>query len=255
MNEIAKSAIIRGNLEPLRTFKNVPEISGNHKYDHKYEFLKQEKKWFGVCVHTTGSGVAARARRLGQTVTDVAKWVYSQTWMSCPHYFIDWLGDIYQVTDESLVPPHCGVSEVSRDMMLDGSWIDHVSSEGLKYWNERWLSLGFKSPQHLFPSHSANYSYLGIEMIPQEHNSFGTNGSFNDKQYSSLKTLLEDISMRHSINLIQKNRLVGHEDLSPFKRWDHGGGWDPGYLRGVKTFYWERLQTINVPLDAGPRFI
>jgi hypothetical protein len=35
--------------------------------------------------------------------------------------------------------------------------------------------------------------------------------------------------------------LVCHEDLSPLKRWDKGGGWDVGVLRAVPRLGWDEV--------------
>ena len=37
------------------------------------------------------------------------------------------------------------------------------------------------------------------------------------------------------------NRLVTHEDVQPFERWDAHGGWDPGILRAKPTYNWPLL--------------
>ncbi len=216
----------------LRTFKI-------RKDGTRYDFPKRGKKPFGVCVHTTGRGVPQRAKRLGQTPDQAGVWVYSQTWQNPPNYLIGSHGMVYRVTDDSLCPPHCGVDAWQRKAMLNGTWFDHVSADGLRLWRERWPKV--VSPAHLYPSTSANKDYLGIEMIPLLERRAEWGGLFTDGQYQSLSMLLSSISVKYGIEL-KGARLVGHEDLDPFDRWDGSGGWDPGWLRARPYFEWSRVQ-------------
>lgn len=200
-------------------------------------FPESKGHWFGICVHTTGRGVPNMAKRLNKTPGEIGVLIYSKLWQSCPHYLIDPTGMIHGITDEKLVAPHCGVKAWQRNQMLDGSWVDHVSSKALYFWNRRWLPR-FKSPQHLFPGESGNRAYIGIEMIPSLTLIDGS--FFNSIQYDTLSALISDIRIRHNMN-DDKNKLVGHEDLQPYERWDNDGGWDPGALRQDPYFFWDRL--------------
>lgn len=222
------------------------------------DFARQENPWYGVLFHTTGSGVLELAKNRSWSTVDAALWTYGQEWSSCPHYLNDESGQLWLITSEDLIAPHCGVKGWMRSAMLDGSWIEHVSSVGLERWRARWP--GVKSPQHLFPSLSGNHAYLGVENIPQP------DGTFTDRQYASLAKLVADFDVRHSIGILHSiasttrpvgppidvngvsrtHRLVGHEDVNPFNtsdggRWDKKGGWDPGALRIEPKFHWEKV--------------
>lgn len=158
---------------------------------------------------------------------------YSKPIATCPNYVIDELGDIYVVTEESLCPPHCGVDGWQREMMLpspghpNGEWVHEVSEVGLHLWRKKWP--GFMSPQFLFPSKSGNSDYIGVEVIPVN----GPIPIFTDEARRSLDTLEIEIGVRNGMNLRKPGSLVFHEDLDPFERWDHYGGFDPGALRTI----------------------
>lgn len=223
-----------------------------------YKF-RPRKSVFGVCVHTTGRGPYDHIPKRGKDVTESALWFYAQSWMSVAHYVINSNGVIYQVVDEALVAPHCGIDAWQRQTMIDGSWLQPVlsttaiamfkklkenenkpvprppSPKGVELWKARWP--GFASPLKLYPTTSANDAYVGIEMIPKREPDKYNGQNFEQAQYRALNELLRDIQSRHEIEL-KGSRLVGHEDVDPYDRWDRTGGWDPGSLRPDPHFNW-----------------
>jgi len=203
---------------------------------------------WGVVVHTTGSGVVAKAAALGRPAGDVAIGVYLEPddpaegiYTPFPHYVIDGLGKIVQICDESMRARHVAITPADREAYLSGAWRGHVSAVGITLWEEAWP--GFPSPSHLYPGKSVNEVYLGVELIPGPAPD-ASGGLYTAAQYEALGALLEDIEARYEITLGGAH-LLGHEDVSPLTRWDGGGGWDPGARRARPTFDWSKLERVN----------
>ncbi len=187
--------------------------------------------------HSTGRGVPSKAKAWGKTTIEVALDWYLNPIATCPNYVIDEKGTIYLVSDEALCPPHCGVDSWQRDMMLSGEWEHEVSEEAIGLWRRRFPD--FKSPQYLFPSKSANWDAIGIEVIPLNSPKFPI---FSNESYHALNLLQTDIAVRHGMNMSKKTTLLYHEDLDPFERWDAHGGTDPGALRAIPWFDERRIK-------------
>ncbi len=118
-------------------------------------------------------------------------------------------------------------------MLLDGSWTDHVTDEAEAQWRKRWPRM--KSPQHIFPTTSPNDWYVGIETVQ------GSGAErFTPAQYATTAELV--VMMERMFGFVAAgNRLVTHEDVQPFERWDAHGGWDPGVIRAKPTYNWPLL--------------
>ena len=210
---------------------------------------------FGICLHTTGSGITTKAKKTGKLPIEVAlKW-YMQSQNGAngylwggPTYVVDHDGSVYQLADEDIVTHHCGSN--LRAKFLDGSWVNLCDPKTVSLWFTKWTPR-FKNPQCLFPSKSPNTDYVGVEMIPCG-SGFGTpmdDGlKFSQKQHEAAKALVAAIATRHNLphnfnDPMVSGRLVGHEDLQPisskksgYGRSDAGGGWDPGSLRDKPYF-------------------
>lgn len=195
------------------------------------KFRTRQLPCLQIVRHSTGRGVPSKAKARGKTTIEVALDWYLNPIATCPNYVIDELGIIYLVSDEALCPPHCGVDDWQRDMMLSGEWEHEVSAEALALWRKRWPN--FKSPQHLFRSKSANWDAIGIEVIPLNSPHFPI---FSNESYRSLNRLTTEIGVRHGMDLSKKTTLLYHEDLDPFERWDSHGGTDPGVIRAIPWF-------------------
>lgn len=205
----------------------------------------------GPCVHTMGSGIDELARTRGWTAAETFCWVYSQLWSGHPHAGIDTDGTVYVITDLSLVAVHCGAQPWMRKRYLDGSWREHVSPVGLKHWDKRWP--GIKSPAGLLrKGTSFNFGWFGIELKPLP------DGTFSPQQYRALAALIIEWCDLLGIDLAAFAAMVGHEDLVVFDtaergRWNHKGGWDPGFLKDVPKFSWLILLTTMAAQRAAER--
>lgn len=65
---------------------------------------------------------------------------------------------------------------------------------------------------------------------------------FSDAQHHAVISLLKERSVANKISLATKTgRLLGHEDVDAYGRWQKSGGWDPGGLRMLPRFDWARV--------------
>lgn len=215
------------------------------------------RKVFGVCLHTTGSGVPTKAKNTGRRTIDVAMASYFASqcgsngyFWGGPHYVIDHDGAIYQIADDNVVTAHCGGS--FRSIYLNGTWVNRAPARAVAEWHRQWPT--YKSPQHLFPSKSPNTDFIGVEMIPCIDGlgkPWEAGLRFTESQHKAARDLVDEIGMRWGfpIDWRESARLLGHEDLQPilysasdtapgskFGRSDKGGGWDPGNLREAPYF-------------------
>lgn len=195
---------------------------------------------WGLCVHTTGSGIVDNALKLRVDPLDHAVHYYLTPGTFFPHYVCGWDGRLVQVADELERAQHVGFAE--RSKYLSGAWEKAVAPALLARWKARWP--GFKSPAHLFPGSSPNNVYIGVELTPLPKRD-PANGLFTVEQYRSVAALANDIGTRWALGARwwRGPRLLGHEDLNPITR----PGWDPGALRVVPDFQWSavlgRLET------------
>ena len=155
---------------------------------------------------------------------------------------IDYNGNIFQMLDDDRRGAHVGISISERLSYLSGQWIisKKISFHARMLWKNRWPK--HKSPQHLYPTTSPNACYIGVELIPLPER--GENGLwFTDMQHDAVKRLCEDLEGRHCWpdGWMETSRLVGHEDIDAFARWDEGGGWDPGAMRTRPRFDWGKV--------------
>lgn len=197
---------------------------------------------WGICVHTTGRGVVERGREQGRPPIEAALEYYSES--AGPHYVIDRDGTIYQIQADDLRGAHIGVTARERADYLSGAWITALGKNmaAMTRWRRRWPD--YDSPQHLYPTQSPNACYIGIELIPLPREDVGQDGSwYTTAQMRMLALLCVDIARRHEFpdDWDETPRLVGHEDVDAYGRWDKGGGWDPGALRRRPRFDWLRL--------------
>lgn len=206
---------------------------------------------FGLAVHTTGGGILDKAKKDGVKVDnpDLIRYIikyYAQAGYSC-HYIIHYDGKIYQVTHDDRRVSHIGVDAAERVKYLSGEWITKVPKTPLLLWQKTWL--GKWSPQVLFPNHFPNDDYVGAEM-PILATPRANGLRYTDDQHHSVARLAIDLWRRHGWpreTLVQASkdsralpcgRLLGHEDLDAFGRWQATGGWDPGALRPRPWFSW-----------------
>jgi N-acetyl-anhydromuramyl-L-alanine amidase AmpD len=194
---------------------------------------------FGLVVHTSGRGIVAKAARAGVPVTEYCVGYYRAAEYSC-HYLIGYEGEIVQITADDRRVLHVGVDKAERALYLSGRWRTdrRLASTAVQLWARAWA----RSPQHLFPSSAPNDDYVGVELPPLLKPS--SDGLwYTPAQHRAVARLADDLRRRHGWpafwdDVLPVPRLLGHEDLDAFGRWDRGGGWDPGALRAVPRFRW-----------------
>lgn len=192
---------------------------------------------WGLCVHTSGRSIVQRAIAARARVLEYVVGYYRAAPYSC-HYVIGWSGEIVQITPDDRRVPHVGVSTEERQSYLSGRWHEGLPLGAVRRWGDLW---GRGSPQHLFPGRSANSAYVGVELPPLL--TPGADGTwYTLSQHEAVARLAEDLRVRHGWpdwpSELPCPRLLGHEDLDAYGRWDRDGGWDPGALRALPRFRW-----------------
>lgn len=222
---------------------------------------------FGFCVHTSGRGLYARAARMGVSLLEAALAYYASSARSTG-YVIDLDGSTYQISADDRRVPHVGVESEERAEYLAGRWQSvRLSADvaarwrarnsepvlavsAVARWQARWPLAA--SPQHLFPGPSANDVYVGCELLPLKTANPSTGWWFTASQHLAAGRLAADVARRHGFpqGWQESSRLLGHEDLDAFARWDSGGGWDPGALRDKPRLDWHlvRVAAVNTRL-------
>lgn len=166
------------------------------------------------------------------------------------HYVIDYDGSIYQAADDDRRVGHVGVAADERRRYLSGAWERDFSAAAVARWRCRWPK--HRSPQHLYPTRSPNSCYVGVEMLPL---AAGERGGFQvvfdgqetamtmrytSEQHLSAAKLAADLARRHCWpdGWHDGARLLGHEDIDAYGRWQRAGGWDPGAIRARPWVAW-----------------
>lgn len=216
---------------------------------------------WGICLHTTGSGVVAKAKKTGKTPIQVALDVYLASQAGAngypwggPGYVIDHDGEIWQLAEDTTRTQHVGSIVEGHDRRkeyLSGKWLSMCAPIAIARWHAEWGPLA-KTPQHLFPSRHANTDLVGIEMIPVG-DGFGkpmrSGLLFTRKQHESAVHLCMNIAQRNAFPakwweqaIDGTCRLVSHEDVGLIDRHDKGGGWDCGWLREKPYFDFSHIR-------------
>lgn len=199
---------------------------------------KDRAEVWGVCLHTTGSGLAAWGRDHDMPPIDAAVSWYTNPDHYAPHYVIGHDGEIFQVANDFERMPHIGLTTEQRTRYLSGSWVKQVPPAVLKRWRSEWPS--HSSPAHLYPSEFPNTCYVGVEMIPTTGTGVKpwTGLRFTMEQHLAAAAIAKDVATRHEFPGAwwTTPRLVGHEDVQLVERHDARGGWDPGWLRDRAYF-------------------
>lgn len=210
-------------------------------------------KPFGVLVHSTGDGLAAKIATAKEphSALSVARSTYESMGNVGPHYCIEPDGGHEQYAATNTVRYHCAVPAQNRRSYLDGHWTadsNRIPKAVVEWWQRE--HPGVASPSHLYPGEHPNNAYIGIELIPcgvYAKNSWqwrwGTPPGFDSQrfsveQYCTLARLCIELAVEHSIDLGKVGRLVGHEDVSPYSR----PGYDPGAYHN--WFSWPLLRTL-----------
>jgi hypothetical protein len=196
---------------------------------------------FGVCVHTTGSGPAAKSRQRGRPAIEVALDVYYGQ-PEDPHYVIDYNGTIHAVVPENRVAWHAGWGGAGK-----GRWASWTAPA---WWSGVWRRWKAATPADLLPpgARDPNQVYIGVELLGNEQAT-----GFTPAQYDALARLVVDVTRRHGITIpaAPSPRLLGHEDVEPIRRSNRFGGWDPGAHRTKPVFSWAGLWSRMQAVGAG----
>lgn len=233
------------------------------------DLITRREPW-GLLLHTTGSGITAKATRRNRSPVDVAlEWYRASQgetggqgangypWGG-PGYLIGHHGELHQLADDDVETMHAGGPW--RAQYLSGAWASMCSAETVRRWRAAWP--GVASPQHLFPSKTPNADYIGCEMIPCAIG-MGTpmrpGLRFTRAQHDTAIQLGRDLAARHAwpAGWERSPRLLGHEDVQPlpygstgqgrYGRSDGGGGIDPGWLREQPYFDFEYVRSALTP--------
>jgi hypothetical protein len=224
-----------------------PDVSGISHLAHAIGNLKSntpDRKIpvYGLAVHTSGSGIVAKA--LSNRAVPIAYAInyYSRPDSYSAHYVIDYDGTIVQIADEHEHAQHIGFLEEQRQAFLSGVWEGMLPPELVKRWKSKWAA---KSPAHLFPGPSPNDAYVGIEMLPVDGTTYAPMASglkYTTEQHESVAELAADVAARWGLpgGWQLTGRLVGHEDVNPLERSTKTppAGWDPGGLRDSPWIDW-----------------
>jgi len=201
---------------------------------------------WGVCFHTTGSGLPSQALERG--IDPFEHGINYYRGSKGPTYLIGWKpGQIAAVArDESVVTWHAGESETAKwNALKSTGWKSMVSPAMVAYFakvygaNKNPLSSDGTTRSSVIPTAYANTSLIGVEMIPVTPGGstmwampMRAGLRFTAWQHQAARDLAADLAQRYGWpSGWQTERIVGHESVNPIDRHDSGGGWDPGFLR------------------------
>lgn len=204
---------------------------------------------WGLCVHMSGRSIIEIASKADIDALKVVVDYYRSAKYSC-HYVIGYEGELVQVSADDRRVPHIGVSEAERQAYLRGVWTraPGLGPDAVARWQAHWTTrLGFKSPQHIFPGRAPNDAYVGVEMLPLLKAT--PRGLWHTTaQHMTVARLADDLRVRHGwpgwvrdvsgAAVLPQPRLLAHDDLDAWGRWDKQGGWDVGGLRARPRFDW-----------------
>ncbi len=202
---------------------------------------------YGLVVHTTGSGLPAKAKDKGTHYHDEAIAHYTKNHGT--HYICDYYGDLWQIANER--ERANGVGTKDQRASVKTGWEDDLPPSLVNRWHERWGHTGAENPLELFPTTYPNSCYVHVECIPCKFHYKGkltkaapsmTPGlRFTQDQHDAIAKLAIDVAERNGWpdGWWITGRFVCHEDISPITRHDRNGGWDIGVMRAKPYFDWD----------------
>lgn len=187
-----------------------------------------------VILHTTGSPKLEAVLRFYDDVDGLQ-----------PHYCVGWDGTVYRIAEEDRVAYHCAILPNERLAYQSGfafwsqrRWdsergdvVQAPAFPGYQNWIDTWRPK-FESPLDFVTGAHPNTVSIGIELLQPEN---AGPDIFTDEQYDAASKLAADIAARHGIQW-SRERILGHQDVSPMRRCNGKGAWDPG-----AAFSWMRL--------------
>jgi N-acetyl-anhydromuramyl-L-alanine amidase AmpD len=191
-----------------------------------------------------GKPIAVVIHGTGQTDLDKCIAWYTNPQGLQPHYMIAATGTVRRFVAEDHVAYHAALVKEEIALYRQGwqEWSTwawrlggpvHTGQEfgGYRSWRDQWQSKA-SSPLDLATGERPNLTSIGIEV---QSLAKPTPRVFNDEQYAALAELLFDVCRRNSIPLMRE-RVLGHFDVSPMRRANERGSFDPG-----ERFDWNRL--------------
>lgn len=191
------------------------------------------------------AAVAFVVHNTGETDLDKILKFYSAEDGYQPHFFVETTGTIRRIVAEDHVAWHAKIDEAEARLYMLGygtwsqwSWNNeqpfHLGYEfpGYFEWRTSWRSQGVQSPIGLVTGQYPNATSIGIEL---QKPILVTPDIFTDAQYEALAWLLVEEGHRLQIP-IDRQHVLGHYDVSPMRRCNSTGNWDPGF-----AFRWNRL--------------
>lgn len=212
-------------------------------------------------VHTTSGGPRARylregARKGDRDVLDTTLRIYGTIMEPAPHYVVDQLGQVAQVTPEALCAWHVGGAKSAPYHRLGTSWIPRALRARYAWWQARWQGLDgprdlaggqLWAPYVVGPSlaqrtrhplswgkGSVNAWSIGIEVIPPAD----PGAPWSPECWRALAELIVDIHRRQGVPL-ERDRVITHSDAHPLSRTTpKGTPWDTVEAQ----WSWERFE-------------
>tara|TARA_Y100000310_G_scaffold300835_1_gene336817 strand:+ start:1594 stop:2367 length:774 start_codon:yes stop_codon:yes gene_type:complete len=173
-----------------------------------------------IIVHTTGYGVGLKRikeRNEGDLVAIGS--VYAKRMAGIlkykGHFLIDHVGVIYHLIPLGEVAWHTG-SGIRKKLKTE---------KPRGWWARRWKNLDNPTKLPSWKENSPNKVSVGIDLLA--HGNGAIVKGYTDAQYESLarlvKALCEDLDIP-----VEREYIVGHEDVDPISRGNKKAGWDPG---------------------------
>lgn len=190
--------------------------------------------------------VCAIVHGSGQTDLDACLAFYTSASGLQPHYLITATGSIRRIVDERRIAYHAALKPLEVEIYSRGweVWSRHVWSDEravdlgveqprYRSWRDQWRrTVATQSPLDLITGDRPNLRSVGIEVQSLDE---PTREVFEPQQYEALAELLRDVCGRWKIPL-DREHVLGHYDVSPLRRANAGGNYDPG-----ERFNWARL--------------
>lgn len=237
--------------------------AGFSEYAQRVADLRRDKKrsvpLWGLCIHTSGSGILKRARKKGLDSPDELALDYYDSSKYSTHFVAGHKG-LYQITGVEEQVKHIGYTNGVGGAMTgnqrrawyhSGEWAEQIPIFAAR-WRAAWP--GKDSPSSLHPSHFPNTDYAAIECIPNGFGYGGVDGenSFRFSLAQHVAVALVALELAAAGNWPEgwefTGRLASHEDLGPHNRvgeWDNpfdGDAWDPGRHRAKPWISWSCIQ-------------
>lgn len=199
--------------------------------------------------HRLSPALAIVVHGTGQT--DLAKCLawYTSAAGEGPHYLIAANGVVHRFAAENRVAYHAAMRPDEKALYLQGydvwsRWVWPMGTSrpveiggeyaGYRFWRDRWRPR-IESPLGLPTGETPNFLSIGIEVQSLEK---PPREVFSAEQYTALGALVRVVALRNGIPL-DRDHVLGHQDISPMRRANPRGGTDPG-----DNFNWDRLWSL-----------